>query len=212
MNKLLSYLVVSLVFPFSLFSQTLPATMIMRAAGPADNLNHYTSGYIAQGKAMTGQKGDLHWKAFIAFDVISVVEDLAQKPEAKLNLAFDWVKSPDDVKAVHIYYVGAMPSANFQDRDMWDMFMTSKGVKVGTVESYELAGLKQRSWAPIDLKGQIPSGDVTPVNRYLVFRAESEPLENPEGNGLVGLSADLTAHSLIVGSDDADASGATGGY
>jgi hypothetical protein len=184
----------------------------MRAAGPADNLNHYTSGYIAQGKAMAGQKGDLHWKAFVVFDVVSAVEQLEQDPEGTLRLAIDWVKSGDDVRDIHVVYVGSLPKAKFVDQDMWEIFPRNKGIWIGGKKAEELAKHTGRDWLEIELKGKIPSGEVSPANRYMVFRIESEPLENPEGNGLVGLSADSSRHTLIIaGENDAD-SMSTGGY
>jgi hypothetical protein len=144
--------------------------------------------------------------------VVSAVEELAQNPEAKLRIAFEWIKSPDDVRDVKIYYVGALPKAKFADRDMWDIFGRSKGTEIGELESYELASLKQRSWVEIDLKGKVPSGEVSPVNRYMVFRVESEPLVNPEGNGLVGLSTDKSQHTLVVGAGVGGDSVSAGGY
>jgi hypothetical protein len=211
-KNLLLFILAPLVLPTLAFAQTLPATAVLRAAGPADNLEHYSSGYIAKGKAMAGEKDGLHWKAFVVFDVVSSVEELAQNPDATLRLALDWVKSADDVEDLNFYYVGSLPSADFTDRDMWDIFLSSKGVKIGEFESYELASLQKRTWVEFDLKGKVASGEVSPVNRFMVFRVESESMEDPEGNGLVGLATDLSQHSLIVGESEVESGASTGGY
>lgn len=199
---------------FSLWASEggLPSTVIMRATSPSENLNSYKAGRIAVGKAMAGQKGKFHWKALVVFDVVSVVEELAEEPDATLRLALDWIKSEEDVRSLHVYYVGCLPKANFIDQDMWELFPKNKGIRVGGMKAEDVATIKQRQWLELELKGKIPSGDVSPANRYMVFRIESEPLKNPEGNGLVGLSPEMDKHTLTVGGEGADGATSTGGY
>ena len=161
---------------------------------------------------MAGQKGEFHWKAFVIFDVVSAVEELEKAPDATLRLALDWVKNEDDVRNLHVYYVGSLPKAKFIDQDMWGIFQSNKGTRVGGKKAEELATLKKRQFLEIELQGKIPAGDVTPANRYMVFRIESEPIKNPEGNGLVGLSPELDQHTLTIGEGEGEGNMSTGGY
>jgi hypothetical protein len=206
-TKLLPLLLLSAA---GLSAQVLPATFIARSAGDAES-GLYRNGFTAPGKCMTGGAEGNLWKGFVIFDVISEVEALAQRPKGSLELAFDWIKSPDDVNEAKVYYVAAVPSIEARD-DTFRGLYHAKGTEIGTVPVYSLAGLRSRTPFTFDLEGKIPSGDVTPVNRYLVFRIESDYPDNPEANGLIGLAPDVNAHKLTVGDAAAGDAVDTGGY
>lgn len=215
-KKLSVFASLVLAVPALLLAATLPATVVGRVGSPADNLNRYNNGGFGIDKGTIGQtkEGNVHFKSLIIFDVVSKIEELAQNPEAKLKMPINWVKSADHVQDVHIYLVGAKPKANFNNADLWQIVPSGVGTKVATIPAHELAPIaKGKGQAfELDLTGKIPSGVVTPVNRYLVFRVESMPFP-AGGNGLLGVPNDPTKISLVIGSEDSAGSAAGyGGY
>ncbi|GEM_PF-3360341 len=213
MFKILSMLVCFVAcFSGYLSAKTLTSTAIMRAAGPVEKPNGYKAGLIAVGKAMAGHNQELHWKAFVIFDVSQAKEELGQRSDISLRIAMDWIKDEEAVRDLHVYYVGTLSKANFTDQDMWQLFPRNKGVRVGSIQAEELVTLKQRQWFDIPLNGKIPSQNLDQAKRFMVFRIESGAKKTVQGNGIMGLSPELDQHSLILGREQKTHSPATGGY
>lgn len=221
MKKLLFLPVVAaLCCQVSVHAGELPGTLVLRTMGDADK-NEYISGYSAAGKGNFGYQPETTpnasgktpnmWKAFVVFDAVSAVEELAQKPSGTLDLAVDWVKDPDNVTEARVVYVGAFPSIEVTDANFYDKY-SEEGIEIGTIPVAELAALKGQQKFPFEIDGKIPSGEVTPANRYLIFRVEGERPENPDESSMVGLSPEPAAHTLKVGGANDEASGSTGGY
>jgi len=189
----------------------IPATAIYRSAAPADGSAAFKSATTAINKANVGTTDGNRWKTFIVFDAVSAVEALAQNPEGSVSITVSWIKDPSAVQDLQIFYVGAFPSAKLDNDWMWQNY-PKKSELATTIPAHTLAGLKKGTSFEFELKDLIPSGEVTPVNRYLIFRAQSDSPEDASLNGMIGLSIQLDQHILTVGASEDESTGATGGY
>lgn len=209
-----------IVWSLPLLAGDLAATAIFRSVGDADK-NEYISGYTSAEKGNVGYMPDGQqtpkgkvanmWKTLIAFDAASMLEELSENPSGEFETVVHWVKSAPDVKDAKIYYIGTYPSIEMKNETFFPKYSV-QGEEVGTITSEELAGVKKAKTFTFDFEDIIPAGDVTPSNRYIFFRIESEIPDDREANGQMGFSPVASDHILHIGDSKGSGGGAKGGY
>ena len=209
-----------MAFGAPLLASDLAATAIFRSVGDADK-NEYISGYTSAEKGNVGYmpngtetpKGKITnmWKTFIVFDAASMVEELSENPSGEFETVVHWVKDPGAVQEAKIYYIGAYPSIELSNENFFPKYSV-QGEEVGTITSEELSGVSKAQTFTFDFEDIIPAGDVSPSNRYLFFRVESERPDDSEANAMFGLSPKATDHKLFIGGSSGSGGSSKGGY
>lgn len=201
----------------ALFAEELSSTLIARTSGDAET-GKYRNGGSQAAKGNFGfakhEEGTkyVNVKGILVFDALPVMEEIADQPGGELELAFDWNKGPETVKDVKIYFVGAFPSIEVKDRIFYHFYM-KEGEEVGGIPASELESLSSRKMINVALEEVAPGADVSPANRYLVYRFEvSEGLEDGEQSNMIGLANDASEHQLYIGEGKAGSGGSGGGY
>lgn len=209
--------IASLLAPFSIQAEELSATLISRTTGDAET-GKYRNGGTGPGKGNFGfakhEDGTdyVNVKGILVFDALPVMQEMVDQPAGELELAFDWNKGPETVKDVKIYFVGAFPNIEVKDSIFYHFYM-KEGVEVGEISASELESLPSRKIVNVELDEVAPGGDVSPANRYLVYRFEvAEGLEDGQQSNMIGLASDASEHQLFIGEAAGGSKGGAGGY
>ncbi len=192
-------------------AEDLSATLLARASGDADT-GKYRNGGVGPGKGNYGFNREINVKSILVFDALPVMEEIVDQPGGELELAFAWNKGPETVKDTKVYFVGAFPSIEVKDSVFYHFYM-KEGVEVAEIPASELENLSSRKIVNLKLDEVAPGGDVSPANRYLVYRLEVvEGLDDGQESNMIGLASDASEHQLYIGEESGSSKGGGGGY
>lgn len=164
---------------------------IIRLAGPTPD--QYKSGEPGIDKGTVGYTGNgMHFHCLIAFDLITVVEDLDKLLDAELTLTYAFNKDPATTPVWKVVVAGITENAEMKNEQAWKLYSSLEG-NVGEFPEDVKGGDKKE----FPVKKFINPDNLSPVKRYIWFRVEdSAPTTNE--NTIAGMSTNKEDHKLVI--------------